>query len=115
MYAVQQEVRSVEGALVVIGEDAFRRVATLAITSDLNAGQNQEVLRLALVRGRFLRAGSQSLRLGIPQSSTGGYAEPAACHAADSDGRADAVAALREEIRQALNDAEARCAACSRG
>jgi EAL and modified HD-GYP domain-containing signal transduction protein len=51
--AVRQEVRSVQAALIAVGEDAFRRIATLAITSELNAGQPAEVLRMAFVRGRF--------------------------------------------------------------
>ena len=32
--AVRQEVRSVQSALLAVGEDAFRRIATLAITSE---------------------------------------------------------------------------------
>jgi EAL and modified HD-GYP domain-containing signal transduction protein len=51
--AVRQEVCSVEGALIAVGEDAFRRIAMLAITSELNANQPEEVLRMAFVRGRF--------------------------------------------------------------
>jgi EAL and modified HD-GYP domain-containing signal transduction protein len=51
--AVRQEVCSVQGALIAVGEDVFRHIATLAITTELNAGQSHEVLRLAFVRGRF--------------------------------------------------------------
>jgi EAL and modified HD-GYP domain-containing signal transduction protein len=51
--AVRQEVSSVQGALIVVGENAFRRIATLAITSELNGDQPQEVLRMAFVRARF--------------------------------------------------------------
>ena len=51
--AIRQEVRSVQAALVMVGEDCFRRIATLAITSELNAGQPTEILRMAFVRGRF--------------------------------------------------------------
>jgi len=51
--AVRQEVRSIQAALLAIGEDVFRRIATLAITGELNAGQPAEVLRMAFVRGRF--------------------------------------------------------------
>ena len=42
-----------QGALIAVGEDVFRRVATLAITSEMNADQPAEVLRMAFVRGRF--------------------------------------------------------------
>jgi EAL and modified HD-GYP domain-containing signal transduction protein len=51
--AVRQEVCSVRGALIAVGEDVFRRIATLAITSELNADQHVEVLRMAFVRARF--------------------------------------------------------------
>jgi EAL and modified HD-GYP domain-containing signal transduction protein len=51
--AMQQEVRSVQAALIAVGEETFRRVATLAITSELNAGQPAELLRMAFVRARF--------------------------------------------------------------
>jgi EAL and modified HD-GYP domain-containing signal transduction protein len=53
MCAVRQEVRSIQSALLAIGEDTFRRVATLAITTELSMGQPAEVLRMAFVRGRF--------------------------------------------------------------
>ncbi|MGB7265431.1 MAG: EAL domain-containing protein, partial [Terracidiphilus sp.] len=43
--AMQQEVRSVQAALIAVGEDAFRRMATLAIASELNEGQPMELLR----------------------------------------------------------------------
>jgi len=51
--AVRHEVRSIRTALVMVGDEAFRRVALLAITSELNAGQPEEILRMAFVRGRF--------------------------------------------------------------
>jgi len=53
LWAVRQEVCSVQGALIAVGEDVFRRIATLAITSELNGDQPEEVLRMAFVRGRF--------------------------------------------------------------
>jgi EAL and modified HD-GYP domain-containing signal transduction protein len=53
VYAFREQVRSVRAALITVGEDTFRRVATLAITSELNAGQPVEILRMAFVRGRF--------------------------------------------------------------
>jgi EAL and modified HD-GYP domain-containing signal transduction protein len=49
---MRQEVRSVEAALLAVGEDTFRRMATLSIASELNAGQPSELLRMAFVRGR---------------------------------------------------------------
>jgi EAL and modified HD-GYP domain-containing signal transduction protein len=53
MCAIRQEVRSVRAAMLAVGEDTFRRIATLAIVSELNSGQPAEILRMALVRGRF--------------------------------------------------------------
>jgi len=51
--AVRQEVRSVESALLAVGEDNFRHIATLAIANEMNGTQPLEVLRMAFVRGRF--------------------------------------------------------------
>jgi c-di-GMP-related signal transduction protein len=51
--AMRQEVRSVQAALIAVGEETFRRMATLAIANELNAGQPTEVLRTAFVRARF--------------------------------------------------------------
>lgn len=53
MCAMRQEIRSIEMALTVVGEDAFRRIATLAIASELNTGQPTELLRMTFVRARF--------------------------------------------------------------
>jgi c-di-GMP phosphodiesterase len=51
--AIRQEVQSVQAALIAMGEETFRRMATLAIASELNANQPPELLRMAFVRGRF--------------------------------------------------------------
>jgi len=51
--AVRQEVSSIKSALIAVGEEGFRRIAMLAIASELNADQPGELLRLAFVRGRF--------------------------------------------------------------
>ncbi len=53
MCAIRQEVNSIQAALLAVGEDTFRRIATLAIASELNSGQPAEILRMAFVRGRF--------------------------------------------------------------
>jgi len=52
-YAIRQEVSSIELALTIVGEDIFRRIATLAILSELNAGHPPEILHMAFVRARF--------------------------------------------------------------
>jgi len=51
--AMRQEVRSIQAALLAVGDTVFRRIATLAIAAEFNAGNAQEVLRMAFVRGRF--------------------------------------------------------------
>ncbi|MDR3724078.1 MAG: HDOD domain-containing protein [Terracidiphilus sp.] len=53
VYAIHQEVRSIQTVLVTVGEETFRRVAMLAIASEINANQPVELLRMALIRGRF--------------------------------------------------------------
>jgi len=52
-YAMQQEVKSVKGAIMVLGEDTFRRIAMLAIATAMNSGRPSEILRMALIRARF--------------------------------------------------------------
>jgi EAL and modified HD-GYP domain-containing signal transduction protein len=53
IYAIRQEVRAIETAIMLVGEDAFRRIATLSILSEINADQPPEILQMAQVRGRF--------------------------------------------------------------
>jgi EAL and modified HD-GYP domain-containing signal transduction protein len=53
VYALYQEITSVESAIMVVGESAFRRIATLAILSELSASQPPEILHMSLVRARF--------------------------------------------------------------
>ena len=60
---LRQEVSSIEMAIMVIGEESFRRLATLAISSEMNAGQAPEVLRLAFERGRFCEQLAPLVRL----------------------------------------------------
>jgi EAL and modified HD-GYP domain-containing signal transduction protein len=62
--AIRQEVRSIETALMIVGEETFRRIATLAITSELGANQPAEVLRMAFMRGRFCELGASDCKLG---------------------------------------------------
>jgi len=53
MYGMRQEINSVKTALIAVGEIGFRRLATLAITSELNGDQPLELLRMAFIRARF--------------------------------------------------------------
>lgn len=63
VWSYQKQVRSVREALIVVGEMNFRRLAVVAIASELSAGQPAELLRMAFVRARFceLAAGLCSL------------------------------------------------------
>ncbi len=58
--AMPQEVHSVQAALLAVGEETFRRMATVAITSEMNSGQPGELLRMAFVRGRFCELAAKS-------------------------------------------------------
>jgi len=59
MCAVRQEVNSIQSALLAVGTDAFRRIATLAITSEMSSDQPAEILHMAFVRGRFCEEASR--------------------------------------------------------
>jgi EAL and modified HD-GYP domain-containing signal transduction protein len=61
--AVRQEVRSIKSALIAVGEEGFRRIAVLAIASEMSAGQPGELLRLAFVRGRFCELAAEQCGL----------------------------------------------------
>ena len=52
-WGMRQNVESIEVALVAVGEDAFRRIATLAIASEFNGDQPGELLCMAILRGRI--------------------------------------------------------------
>jgi EAL and modified HD-GYP domain-containing signal transduction protein len=51
--AIQQEVRSIESAILFIGENTFRRIVSLAVLSELNSDRPPEILQMALLRARF--------------------------------------------------------------
>lgn len=53
MYVLYQEVRSIETAIMILGESTFRRIMSVAVVSEMNADQPAEVLQIALVRARF--------------------------------------------------------------
>jgi c-di-GMP-related signal transduction protein len=58
LYGLREPVRSVRSAIVYVGDDLFRRIGTLAVTTELNAGSSPEILRIALVRARFCEIAS---------------------------------------------------------
>ena len=52
-FAIRQQICNIEMAIVLVGEATFRRIASLAILSELNSGKPPEVLRMTLMRARF--------------------------------------------------------------
>ena len=63
-YGVRVEVRSVRSAMVLLGEETFRRVVTLAIATELNTGRPPEILRMAMVRARFCELAAALCKFG---------------------------------------------------
>ncbi len=53
IYATRQAVSSIQAALVMIGDEMFRRVAMLATAAELRGNRPTELLRMAFLRGRF--------------------------------------------------------------
>lgn len=56
--AVREPVSSIESAILLLGDAAFRRIATLAIQCGFNQNQSPELLNMALVRARFCAGAS---------------------------------------------------------
>jgi EAL and modified HD-GYP domain-containing signal transduction protein len=52
-YATRNVVTSIRDALLLIGDEMFRRVAMLAAACELKGNQPSELLRMAFLRGRF--------------------------------------------------------------
>jgi EAL and modified HD-GYP domain-containing signal transduction protein len=53
LWALRQPVESIQTALLAVGDDAFRRIATLAIATEFNGDQPAELLCMVMVRARF--------------------------------------------------------------
>jgi len=62
LWAMHKTVDSVEVAMLALGEDAIRRVATMAIASEFNGSQPAELLCLAMVRARFCEVAGIKLK-----------------------------------------------------
>ncbi len=106
LYAVRQEVNSVQGALIAVGEDAFRRIATLAITSEISAGQPSEVLRMAFVRGRFCELAARFCELNSTEQYLLGLLSMVPAMLRLPIDELVQTLPLREEIRQALTEVD---------
>ncbi|MGO9339536.1 MAG: EAL and HDOD domain-containing protein [Terracidiphilus sp.] len=63
LWAMRQTVDSIEVALMAVGDDAFRRIATMAIASEFNGTQPPELLCMAMVRARFCEVAGLKLNL----------------------------------------------------
>ncbi len=102
VWAYQQEVRSVRDALIVVGEVTFRRLAAVAIASELNAGQPPELLRMAFVRARFCELAAGFCGLNQTEQFLMGMLSllPAMLHVPMKD--LSPLLPLRDEVRQAL-------------
>jgi EAL and modified HD-GYP domain-containing signal transduction protein len=103
VYAFREQVRSVRAALITVGEDTFRRVATLAITSELNAGQPVEILRMAFVRGRFCEIAAGLARMEPTEQYLLGLLSLLPAMLRLPMAQLTPLLPLRDEIREALN------------
>ena len=103
--AIRQEVRSIQAALLAVGEDVFRRIATLAIASELNAGQPAEVLRMAFVRGRFCELAAELCALDPTEQYLLGMLSLLPAMLRRPMAELTPALALRHEILQALQGA----------
>ena len=63
LYTTYQELRSIESALIILGDNTLRRVISLAVLSEMNGGQPTEILRMALMRARFCELAAGECRM----------------------------------------------------
>jgi EAL and modified HD-GYP domain-containing signal transduction protein len=63
LWGLRQPVESIQAALLAVGDDAFRRIATMAIATEFNGDQPAELLCMAMVRGRFCEVAGTKLNL----------------------------------------------------
>jgi EAL and modified HD-GYP domain-containing signal transduction protein len=61
--AIRQQVQSIESAIMILGENTFRRIANLAILRELNGDQPAELMHMALVRARFCQLSAAHCQL----------------------------------------------------
>jgi EAL and modified HD-GYP domain-containing signal transduction protein len=100
--AIRQEVSSIKSALILVGDDAIRRIIALAITSEFNANQPPEILRMAFVRGRFCELAARLCALAqAEQYLLGMFSLLPAMLRIPMEDLAPALS-LRERIREAL-------------
>jgi c-di-GMP-related signal transduction protein len=105
---MQQEVSSILSALLAVGDEVFRRVAMLAIASELNAGRPPELLRMALVRGRFCELAAARCSLDPAEQFLLGLLSLVSAMTGTPMERLTPLLPLRPAIREALEGAETR-------
>lgn len=59
LFGLRKEVTSITTALITIGDQQFRKLATISIAAELNDNQSIELLMLALARARFCELNAQ--------------------------------------------------------
>lgn len=106
LYSTWQEVRSIESALLIVGENVFRRLATVAITSELNADGSQELLRMAFVRARFCELAAESCEMDATEQYLLGMMSLLPAMLRMPMEEVAPSLPLREEVRQALLGAQ---------
>jgi c-di-GMP-related signal transduction protein len=104
--AMRQEVSSVLAALLAVGEDVFRRMALLAITSELNTHRPTEILRMAFVRGQFCELAAPLCALNSAEQYLLGLFSLLPAMLRVPMAELTPLLPLREPIRQALHGAE---------
>jgi EAL and modified HD-GYP domain-containing signal transduction protein len=102
MCAVRQEVNSIQSALLAVGEDMFRRIATLAITSELSTSQPPEILHLAFARGKFCEDASELCGLDATEQYLLGLLSLLPAMLQQQMAELAPALPLRREIQQAL-------------
>jgi EAL and modified HD-GYP domain-containing signal transduction protein len=102
-FGFRREVSSVHSALVVVGDDAFRRMAALAIASQMNSSRSAEILHTALVRARFCETAAPVCQLNTAEQYLLGLMSlfPAMLRAPMDE--IAPMLPLRKEIREALS------------
>lgn len=102
LYALRSQIRSIRDAIVMIGDEMFRRVATLAIATELKGDSSPELLRMAFLRARFCElAASATCQDPREQYLLGILSLLHAMLRVPVDGLIDSLP-LREAIRNAL-------------
>jgi EAL and modified HD-GYP domain-containing signal transduction protein len=106
MCAMRHEVKSIQSALLAVGEESFRRIATLAITSELNGNQPHEILRMAFVRARFCELAAERCGIDATEQYLMGLVSLLPAMLQIPMGELTPALPLRKEIRQALDGAQ---------